>query len=36
MAKGAALMNQAMAGGIRLRPREEVLRFFDGLDLIEP
>jgi hypothetical protein len=36
MAKGAALMNQAMAGGVTFRPREEVLRFFDGLDLVEP
>ena len=36
MARGAALMNRAMAGGVTFRPREEVLRFFDGLDLLEP
>jgi hypothetical protein len=36
MAKGVALMNQAMAGEFTFRPREQVLRFFDGLDLLEP
>jgi len=36
MARGAALMNKAMAEGVTFRPRGEVLRFFDGLDLLEP
>ena len=36
MAEGASLMNRSMAGQITFRPRAEVLRFFDGLELVEP
>ena len=36
MAQGAAMMNRAMAGTITFRAREQVARFFDGLELVEP
>jgi hypothetical protein len=36
MAKGAAMMNRALAGKITFRPRAAISRFFDGLDLQEP
>ena len=36
MAEGASLMNRSMAGQITFRRYEEVLRFFDGLELLEP
>jgi hypothetical protein len=36
MAEGVTLMNRSMAGQITFRPRAEVLRFFDGLELLEP
>jgi S-adenosyl methyltransferase len=36
MAEGAAMMNRSLAGTITFRPREQVARFFDGLDLVEP
>ncbi len=36
MAEGASLMNRLMAGRITFRPRAEVLRYFEGLELLEP
>ncbi|MGD0373924.1 MAG: SAM-dependent methyltransferase [Streptosporangiaceae bacterium] len=36
MAEGATLMNRSMAGKITFRPHAEVLRLFDGLELVEP
>lgn len=36
MAEGASMMNRALAGKITFRPRAEVLRFFAGLELVEP
>jgi len=36
MAQGAAMMNRAMAGTITFRAREQVARFFDGLELVPP
>jgi hypothetical protein len=36
MAEGATLMNRSMAGRITFRPHAQVLRLFDGLELVEP
>ena len=36
MAEGASLMNRSMAGQITFRRRAQVLRFFEGLELLEP
>jgi hypothetical protein len=36
MARGSALMNRSLATPVTFRPREAVIRFFDGLDLVEP
>jgi S-adenosyl methyltransferase len=36
MARGAAVMNRSLATPVTFRPREQVVRFFDGLHLVEP
>jgi hypothetical protein len=36
MAEGAAMMNTALAIPLTFRPYDQVIAFFDGLDLVEP
>jgi SAM-dependent methyltransferase len=36
MAEGATMMNAALAVPVTFRPYEQVIPFFDGLDLVEP
>jgi S-adenosyl methyltransferase len=36
MAAGAAMMNRSLAAPVTFRPREQVMRFFDGVSLVEP
>jgi SAM-dependent methyltransferase len=36
MAEGAAMMNTALAVPLTFRPYDQVIAFFDGLDLVEP
>jgi SAM-dependent methyltransferase len=36
MAEGAAMMNRALPNPVTFRPFEQVVRFFDGLELVEP
>jgi S-adenosyl methyltransferase len=36
MAEGAAVMNKSLLNPVTFRPYEQVVPFFDGLDLVEP